>query len=154
MNNEFQKCLKLGQAIEKKAQQKLIEYYKNKYTVLHECNNYNYYFKLSNDKTYEVKYCSLNECGDTVFLETIAFNKLSGINKTEANYYIFVIKGITNIFNKTNILTFIKINVKSLIKIIKKQLFFKYYQDDLKQGFVISIEIIKKFGKDINRPNN
>ena len=29
MNNEFQKCLKLGQAIEKKAQQKLIEYYKN-----------------------------------------------------------------------------------------------------------------------------
>ena len=87
----FKKCLKIGQIFEKKAQLKIIEYYKNKYHVDHENDNSEYDFMLSNGKYYEVKYCSLSNCYNTIFLETVAFGRPSGINKTKANYYIFVI---------------------------------------------------------------
>ena len=62
----FQKCLKIGQVFEKKAQQKIMNYYKNKYHVVHENDTYEYDFMLSNDKYYEVKYCS----SLILFLET------------------------------------------------------------------------------------
>ena len=150
MSLEFKKCLKIGQVFEKKAQLKLIEYYKSKYNVLNECNTYHYDFMLSNNKKYEVKYCSLSNCGDSVFLETFAYNKPSGINKTEANYYIFVIKN-NNIFVKKDILLFIKIKAKKLKFIIQKQLFNNYYQDKMKEGFIISIDVIKQFGKIISK---
>jgi hypothetical protein len=87
----FKKCLKIGQIFERKAQLKICEYYKNKYFVDHENDTYEYDFMLSNNIYYEVKYCSLSNGYNTIFLETVAFNKPSGINKTKANYYIFVI---------------------------------------------------------------
>jgi hypothetical protein len=144
----FQKCLKFGQIFEKKAQAKLIEYYKNKYHIVNENNTYEYDFILSNGKYYEVKYCSLNNCNDTIFLETVAFDKPSGINKTKADYYIFVIKQKNvNMFINTELLEFIKINVKKLIKIIKKELFSKYFKDEKKEGYLIDVNIIKQYGK-------
>ena len=58
--SDFKKCLKIGQIIEKKAQLKIIEFYINKCHVEHENDTYEYDFKSSNEKTYEVKYCSLS----------------------------------------------------------------------------------------------
>ena len=78
---DFKKCLKIGKIFEKKAQLKICEYYKNKYFVDHENDNYEYDFKLSNGKTYEVKYNSLSNGYNTIFLETSAFSKPSGIKK-------------------------------------------------------------------------
>jgi hypothetical protein len=72
-----------------------------KYYVVCENNTNKYEFKLSYNKLYEVKYCSLSNC-ETVFLETCVFGKHSGINTTKANYYIFVTK------NKENINMFVK----------------------------------------------
>ena len=88
--NNFRKCLKIGKIFEKKAQLKIVEYYKNKYVVDHENDTYEYDL-LSNGKCYEVKYCSLSNGSNTILLETVAFGKPSGINKTKANYSIFVI---------------------------------------------------------------
>jgi hypothetical protein len=138
--DNFRKCLKIGKIFEKKAQTKLIEHYKNKYTVVHENDTYEYDFMLSNDKYYEVKYCSLNNGYNTIFLETVAFKKPSGINTTKANYYIFVI-------NCQDGLLYVKIKVKNLIKIIKKSLFSRYFRDDKKEGYVIQIDIIKQYGR-------
>ena len=142
---EFTKCLKIGQIFEKKAQAKLIEYHKNKYKLLHENDTFEYDFLLSNGKYYEVKYCSMINCNNTIFLETISNNKPSGINTTKANYYIFVIKQKSkNIFINNVSLLFIKIKVKHLIKIIEKNLFCNYYKDDLKQSFLIEIDTLKQ----------
>jgi hypothetical protein len=124
---DFKKCLKIGQIFEKKAQLKICEYYKHKYYVENENDTYEYDFKLSNGKTYEVKYNSLTNGYDTIFLETMAFGKPSGINKTKANYYIFVI-------NYKDGLLFLKIKTKNLIKIIKKSLFSRYFKDDKKEA--------------------
>jgi len=137
---DFKNCLKIGKIFEKKAQHKIVEYYKNKYHVEHENDNYEYDFKLSNGKYYEVKYCSLSNGYSTIFLETVAFNKPSGINKTKANYYIFVI-------NCQDGLLFLKIKVKNLIKIITKNLYCKYFKDIKKEGYVIDIDIIKQYGR-------
>jgi hypothetical protein len=138
--DNFRKCLKIGKIFEKKAQLKICEYYKNKYHVVNENDNYEYDFMLSNGKYYEVKYCSLNNGYNTIFLETVAFNKPSGINTTKANYYIFVI-------NCQDGLLYIKIKVKNLIKIITKNLYCKYFKDEKKEGYVIQIDIIKQYGK-------
>ena len=92
---------------------------------------------LSNDKYYEVKYCSLNNGSNTIFLETVAFGKPSGINKTKANYYIFVI-------NCQGGLLFIKIKVKNLMKIITKEFYCKYFKDSKKEGYVIHYKLTSK----------
>jgi hypothetical protein len=136
----FKKCLKIGQIFERKAQLKICEYYKNKYFVDHENVTYEYDFMLSNGKTYEVKYSSLSNGYNTIFLETVAFCKPSGINTTKANCYIFVI-------NCKDELLFVKIKVKNLLKIITKELYCKYFKDSKKEGYVIEIDIIKQYGK-------
>jgi hypothetical protein len=138
--SDFKKCLKIGQIFEKKAQLKLVEYYKNKYFVVNENDNYEYDFMLSNGKYYEVKYCSLSNGSNTIFLETVAFKKPSGINTTKANFYIFVI-------NRQVGLLFVKIKVKNLLRIIKKSLFSRYFKDNKKAGYVIQIDILKQYGK-------
>jgi hypothetical protein len=138
--SQFKKCLIIGNVFEKKAQFKLVQYYKNKYHVVNENDTYEYDFLLSNGRYYEVKFCSLSNGYDTIFLECVAFNKPSGINITKADYYIFVI-------NSSDGLLFIKIRVKNLIKIIKKELFSRYFRDDKKEGYVIQIDIIKQYGK-------
>jgi hypothetical protein len=119
---------------------KICEHYKNKYYVDHENDTYEYDFMLSNGKTYEVKYSSLSNGYNTIFLETVAFNKPSGINKTKANYYIFVI-------NCSDGLLFVKIKLKNLLKIIKKKLFSRYFKDDKKEGYIIDILILKQCGR-------
>ena len=48
--SNFKKCLKIGQIFERKAQIKIIEYYKNKYKLLHEIDIFEYNFLLSNNK--------------------------------------------------------------------------------------------------------
>jgi len=70
---------------------------------------YEYDFMLSNDNYYEVKYCSLNNGSNTIFIETVAFKKPSGINTNKENYYIFVI-------NCQDGLLYIKIKVKTYLK--------------------------------------
>jgi hypothetical protein len=138
--SDFKKSLKIGKIFEKKAQLKIVEYYKNKYFIVNENDTYEYDFMLSNGKTYEVKYCSLSNGYNTIFLETVAFCRPSGIYKTTANYYIFVI-------NCTDGLLYIKIKVKNLLRIIKKNLFSRYFKDIKKQGYIIDIDIIKQYGR-------
>ena len=118
-HDNFRKCLKIGKIFEQKAQMKIVEYYKTKYHVEHENDTYEYDFKLSNNKYYEVKYCSLSY-------------KPSGINTTKTNYYIFVI-------NCQDGLLYIKIKVKNLIKIITKYLYCKYFKDEKRRGMLYKL---------------
>ncbi len=101
--------MKIGQAIEIKAQQKILSFYENKDTIADTCSNYRYDFKLSNGDTYEIKFDRLACKTNNIFVEVIQPNKNSGLLTTEAKYYIFVIENLNkNIFcsNESNLLYF------------------------------------------------
>ena len=50
------------------------------------CNGFRYDVKLSNNLTYEVKYERSSLKTNNVLMEYIAFQKLSGIYTTQADY--------------------------------------------------------------------
>jgi hypothetical protein len=142
--NNFKLLLKIGQAIELKAQQKLLAYYHNKYTITETCNNYRYDFMLSNGDAYEVKFDRLACKTNNIFVEVIQFNKNSGLLTTEAKYYIFVIENTyKNLFcnNESNLLYY-RIKVKKLKKLIKNQLYYKVYHDNDKTGYLFNLQMI------------
>ena len=146
---DFQKSLKIGQIYETKAQKQLIIYYKNKYNIAHTCDNNKYDFKMSNNKTYEVKADLTAHKTGFIFIEDTAFNKQSGITITKADYYIIIIivssgsifTGIT--FNEL----YLKISVKRLKKLITKKKYFRYYEDSFKSGYLFEIATIKSKSK-------
>ena len=60
--------------------------------------------------------------------------------KTEAKYYVLVIQN-SNIFSN-NVLLYYRIEVKKLMKLIKKELFVKTYQDKDKSGYLFNLQLI------------
>jgi hypothetical protein len=149
--DKFNILLKIGQAIELKAKNKILAYYDNKYTIRETCDNYRYDFMLSNGDTYEIKFDRLACKTNNIFVEVIQFNKNSGLLTTEAKYYIFAIENMNkNIFcnNKSNLLYY-RIKVNILKKLIKKQLFSKVYHDSDKTGYLINLQLIVSHSKQI-----
>jgi hypothetical protein len=123
----FKEKLIIGQHFELLAQKQLINYYNGKYNVTETCNDADYDFKLSNGKYYEVKYDNKACTTGNIFIETVQFNKPSGIDITKADYYIIALNS-TNYFNTDKYL-FLKIRTSKLRKLIKKELYDKYYVD-------------------------
>ena len=67
--DNFKILLKIGNAVEVKAQQRILNYYENKYTIPNTCNNNQYDFMLSN----EVKFNRLAHKTNNIFIEVIQF---------------------------------------------------------------------------------
>ena len=150
--SNFKKCLKFGKAYELKAQQKIMNYYKNKYKIKEVCNDNKYDFVLSNGKSYEVKVNRKAYENGHIFIENKAFNKASGISVTHATYYIIVLlKMISfNMFQKPKLSEiFLKISVNKIKKLILKGNFTKYYEDDIKSGYLITIDTILKYSTEL-----
>ena len=134
--NRFLQDLEIGQQFEEKARYKIIKYYNNQYKVIEICDDFRYDFKLSNGKCYEVKYDKSSMKTGNIFIEFIAFNKSSGIDKTQADYYI-IITPINEIEN-----VFILIEVEMLKKLITDSLDVRIYKDKYKSGFLFKRDVI------------
>ena len=140
MNIQFQKDLAVGQKFEIIAQNRIIEYYENNLKVIEMCNDYRYDFKLSNDLTYEVKYERSSLKTNNVFMEYIAFQKPSGIDRTQANFYIIILP-INDTENQ-----FVLIDVDVIKQLIKDKEYTRKHSDKYKSGYIFSKEIIIENG--------
>jgi hypothetical protein len=136
MYSQFKKDLSIGQKYEVIAQDRIIEYYENKLKVIETCDNYKYDFRLSNDFTYEVKFERSSLKTNNIFLEYIAFQKPSGIDMTQADYYIFVLP-----VNETDN-QFVLIDVDTLKQLIIDKQYTREHTDKYKSGYIFSKFII------------
>lgn len=140
MITQFKKDLEIGQTFERLSQDRIIKYYESKYNVIEICEDYRYDFKLSNNMTYEIKYERLSLKTGNVFIEYMAFNKKSGIDKTIADYYIIVLP-INHLDNH-----FLLIEVEALKNIISNKKYSRKHTDKLKSGYIFSKDEIIKNG--------
>lgn len=134
--NKFLQDLNIGQQFESKARRRIIKYYNNEFDVIEICNDFKYDFKLSNNKCYEVKYDKSSLKTGNIFIEFISFTKSSGIDKTQADYYII----ITPISEYEEI--YILIDVSTLKRLMTDTIDLKIYKDKYKSGFLFQKDII------------
>ena len=140
MFKQFQKDLSIGQKYEVIAQDRIIKYYENNLKVSETCNDFRYDFKLSNNFTYEVKYERSSLKTNNIFLEYIAFQKPSGIDMTQADFYILVLP-INDTDNQ-----FLLIDVDTLKQLIIDKQYTREHIDKYKSGYIFSKETIIKNG--------
>lgn len=116
----FKRDLKFGNIYEKKAFEKLKNYNNDINLTCIYNNDYKYDFKTNNNDTYEVKADKRSQETGNIFIEYLCKGRDSGINKTEATYYI-----ITDTENYYKIKTddlkeYIKNNINDIKKIVFK----------------------------------
>ncbi len=133
----FQKQLKIGQLYEKMAQQQLMKYYDNKYVVISTCDNNKYDFMMTNNMKYEVKADVLSSKTGYIFIENIQYDKASGIDVTEADYYIIIVV-TSNMFKSFE--QYLMIDVSVLKQLITDKLYTKIYSDKFKSGYLFNLE--------------
>jgi hypothetical protein len=89
--NKFLPKLDVGEFYEEKALTEILKFYKNKYELKNICKSKEYDFELTNDIKYEVK-TDLKACfTNNIAIEYLQFNIASGIQTTNAEYYIIVL---------------------------------------------------------------
>lgn len=140
-NDVFLPKLNNALIFEKQAQERIIKYYNNEYSLLNECKNSNYDFELSNNIKYEVKTDFKAVKTTNFFIEYIQFNRPSGIQTTKANFYIIIIPFIT----KTKYYLIETLELEFFI--LTKQ--FKYIVEPTEHnnftgGYIFSVDIIIK----------
>ena len=140
MYTQFENDLIIGNKFEIIAQERIIKYYENKLKVIETCNDFRYDFKLSNNLTYEVKYERSSLKTNKVFMEYIAFQKPSGIDRTQADYYIFVLP-INDNGNQ-----FVLISVDVIKQLINEKVYTRKHTDKYKSGYIFSKSIIIQKG--------
>jgi hypothetical protein len=84
----FHQDLKLGQSIEKIAQQRIIKYFDNDISITDINDDNKYDFKISNNERFEVKYDRMSEITGNIFIEYYCRGKKSGISITQSDYHI------------------------------------------------------------------
>lgn len=136
MYKQFQIDLSIGQKFEVIAQDRIIEYYENKLKVIETCNDHRYDFRLSNNLTYEVKYERSSFKTGNIFMEYIAFQKPSGIDRTQADYYIFVLP-INDTDNQ-----FVLVCVDVIKQLIENKEYTRKHSDKYKSGYIFSKFVI------------
>ena len=102
--NDFIPKLEIGLMYEDKALQKILNYYGSNIKLLRTNDDFKFDFVLSNGLKFEVKADIKASITNNIFIEYIQFNISSGIDKTEANYYIIIIPLNEYILIKTEII--------------------------------------------------
>jgi hypothetical protein len=132
----FKKDLKLGMLYETIALKQILNYYKNKYTLVATNDDNKFDFLLSNNKSYEVKALLKVYKYNSIFVEDTAFRKPSGISVSKANFYIFVL--IDNcVVQKTIVISTVKLK-----RLIHEKKYIKYYVDPLKSGNLFDLQYL------------
>ena len=140
----FLKLLELGQQHEKDAQRQLIKYYNDKYILVNENDDNKYDFQLSNNKKYEVKADIKGGITGSIYIEFYQFNKPSGINTTQAHFYIIIVPK----YNFDDTALYMKIKVKKLNKLINnkkyKSIIGPTNKNNNTGGYLFNLDIIKQ----------
>ena len=131
--NSFYKNLKKFQPYEEEAAKRIEKI--NNVKVLNYCNDNKYDFLTSDNIKYEVKTEPASLKTNNFFIEFEGYGKPSGINITEADYYII---------NDT--ITYYLIGVSKLKLLIKDKKIISTY-DKLTFGYLIKTQIIKDNSK-------
>lgn len=154
-NEIFKPLLEIGILWEKKAQEQIITYYKDRYYVMKECSNNRYDFKLSNKQRYEVKCDFMALKTGNIYIEYEQFNKPSGIKTTKAQFYIIIIpKYYDNICDeRDNKDLYIMIDI-GLLKDAIYGLQFDIVIQPAKQnnftgGYIFKIDVLKRLSCEI-----
>jgi hypothetical protein len=151
--NEFLIALEIGQRFEKYAIDKLKERFKLKLCFTND--NYMYDFVLSDGMAYEVKSDIMASKTGNVYIEKHNRNKHSGINITESDYYIIVIKKPSTeyikIINDEFVLdvsecdkyNYYVIKTDTIKMLINTNQYKTISVDNLKSGYLFDIYVIK-----------
>ena len=131
--NNFYKNLKKFQPYEEEAAKRIEKL--NKVKVLNYCNDSKYDFLTGDNIKYEVKTEPASLKTNNFFIEFEGYGKPSGINITEADYYII---------NDT--ITYYLIRVSKLKLLIKNKPI-RTTKDKVTFGFLIKTQIIKDNSK-------
>lgn len=102
----FFKELEAAKKIEEAALNKIK--LKNNVFLIDTCDDNKYDFATSDGAKYEVKHDRQSNKTNNFFIEYIQNNKLSGINTTEAHYYIIVCDGIFKLIRVSEIKNLLK----------------------------------------------
>jgi hypothetical protein len=132
----FKKDLKLGMFYETISLKQILNYYKNKYTLVATNDDNKFDFLLSNNKSYEVKALLKVYKYNTIFVEDTAFRKPSGISISKANFYIFVLIDNCEV-QKTIVISTVKLK-----RLINEKKYIKYYVDILKSGYLFNLQYL------------
>ena len=137
----FKDDLKLGQLIENLAIDRIIINYPVE--LLNKNDDYKYDFVMDDNTKYEVKFDRKSFITKNIYIENMAFGKSSGINKTQADYYIIVVpQSQSEVYNLYN-LDFYLISVSKLKNLIQEE---KYKYINTSQpcnGYIFHIDVIK-----------
>ena len=102
--DDFLPKLELGLIYKDKALQKILKYYGSNIKLLRTNDDFKYDFELSNGIKFEVKVDIKASLTNNIFIEYLQFNISSGIDKTEAEYYIIIVPMNEYILIKTNVI--------------------------------------------------
>lgn len=138
----FSEDLKMGQLIEDLAIDMIMVNYPVE--LLNKNDDYKYDFMMDDYITYEVKFDRKSFLTKNIYIENMAFGKLSGINRTQADNYIIVIPQYeTDVYNLYN-LDYYLIPVSRLKKLIQDEKY-KYMNDSqINNGYIFDIDVIKQ----------
>ena len=89
--DNFLPKLNVGLIYETKALQKILKYYGSNIKLLRTNDDFKFDFELSNGLKFEVKADIKASITNNIFIEYLQFNISSGIDKTEADYYIIIV---------------------------------------------------------------
>ena len=89
---------------EDKALQKILKYYGSDIKLIKTNEDFKFDFELSKDLKFEVKADIKASITNNIFIEYLQFNISSGIDKTEAYYYIIIVPMNEYILIKTEII--------------------------------------------------
>lgn len=130
----FLKCLKLGQIYEAKAEAKI----EGKTIIKADDSNYKKYkfdFQKEDGLKYEIKFDDASKLTNNCFIEfTDMKGRDSGLNITEANFYI-IICGKDEEFLKIE---------SDVLKILCEKAHIRHAKDS-SRGYIIPIRILKKY---------
>jgi hypothetical protein len=137
-----------GEYYEQRALSEILKFYKNKYELKNVCKTFQYDFQLTNDIKYEVKTDMKGCFTNNLAIEYLQFNIPSGIQTTEAEYYIIVLP-----YNDKNI-KYILIQVlelKFLIATKQYKFIIQPTQNNEYTGnYIFNVELVIKNGLLIN----
>ena len=83
--------LNIGLIYEDKALQKILKYYGSNINLKRTNDNFEFDFVLINGLKFEVKADIKASITKNIFIEYLQFNIASGIDKTEADFYIIIV---------------------------------------------------------------
>lgn len=139
---DFNEDLKMGQLIEDLAIDMILVSYPVE--LLNKNNDYRYDFVMDDNTKYEVKFDRKSFSTKNIYIENMAFGKLSGINRTQADYYIIVApKYNTGSYNLYN-LNYYLIPVSKIKELIQDKKYTYINTSSINNGYIFNIDVIKQ----------